>query len=224
MSPAKRKQAMERVTKTFMTGAVVAIPIIATLYVIWATAVWMDGMAVAILNGIHKGLGDRLEALTVPGTDVPMHGVGMVLILGMIFLVGLAGRFWLSAWILRMVERVLERVPLVKTVYTAIRDMLRFFGGDSGEMGKVVLYRPAELDMSMLAILTNEHPIGPPPETVDGRVAIWLPMSYMLGGYMLYVPRETLTPIDMSVENLMKLTTTAEVGAEAIIRKRHKAH
>ena len=70
----------------------------------------------------------------------------------------------------------------------------------------------------MLAILTNERPIGLPPEQADGMVAIWLPMSYMLGGYMLYVPLSSVEPIDMSVEQLMKLTTPAEVGAKAIVR------
>jgi uncharacterized membrane protein len=119
---------------------------------------------------------------------------------------------------LKLVEIVLERVPLVKTVYTSVRDMLRFFSGDEGSIGKVVLYRIPGQDIRLLAILTNEHPIGLPVGEAEGMVSIWLPMSYQLGGYMLYVPATSVTPVDMSVEEVMKLAATAEVGARRLLR------
>jgi len=202
---------MKRIAKTFVSGAVVSIPIIVTVYVVWAAGVWLNNLAVFVVGRIHEPLGKALAKAP---------GVGVLVVLGVIFLVGLAARFWLSARLLAVLNHTLERIPLVKTIYTSLRDMLRFFGGDSGEMGKVVLYHGPERNIRMLAILTNEKPVGLPADQAEGAVAIWLPMSYMLGGYMLYVPVSSVEPIDMSVEQLMKLTTTAEVGAQAILGPR----
>lgn len=200
---------MNRITRTFLSGVAVGIPIIITIYVIWWAGVWVNGLAVEGAGKISEPFGNALDRLP---------GLGIVVILVLIFLLGLVARFWLVAKLFALLGYVLERVPLVKTVYTSVRDMLRFFSGGAGEMGKVVLYKVPGTPVRMLAILTNEKPIALPADGADGMVAIWLPMSYMLGGYMLYVPAGSVEPVDMSVEQVMKLTTTAEVGAEAIVK------
>lgn len=198
---------MNRITKTFLAGVVVAVPIIIVVYVVCVAGVGLNNLAVEGAKSVSPKLGEVLEA--VPG-------LGIVVILLLIFLVGLAARFWLTARLFALVEFVFERVPLVKTLYTAVRDMLRFVGGGSGSKGKVVLYKVPGADVRMLAILTNDRPAGLPDPQAESMVAIWLPMSYMLGGYMLYVPADAVEPLDMSVEEVMKLTATAEFGAEAL--------
>ncbi|NQU76642.1 MAG: DUF502 domain-containing protein [Planctomycetes bacterium] len=198
---------MNRIVKTFLTGLVAGIPIIITIWVIWSVGVWLNGLAVAGAAKIHEPAGTAMEKIP---------GLGIVAVLVLIFLLGAAARFWLIARLISLLEQILQRVPLVKTIYTSLRDMLRFFGGGKGAMGKVALYKVPDSPVRMLAIVTNEQPVGLPSDQNAGMVAIWLPMSYMLGGYMLYVPANSVEPIDMSVEQVMKLATTAEVGARAL--------
>lgn len=198
---------MKALTKTFLAGLAVGIPIIITVWVIVQAGTWLNGLAVGAAGRVWPAAGEAMARLP---------GVGIAAMLALILLIGLAARFWLTARLLHLLEYVLEHLPLVKTVYTSIRDMLRFFGG-SGGGGRVVLYRPPGGQIRMLAILTNERPIGLPAAQAEGMVAIWLPMSYQIGGYMLYVPVETVEPVDLSVEQVMKLTATAELGASRLV-------
>lgn len=195
---------IQTIGRTFLAGAAVCIPVVITAWIIVALGLWLNGLAM-----------NAAQAWT-PLAEVlgRVPGLGVLMVLALVYLVGLATRFWVFARVFALLDRLLDHVPLVKTVYGSVRDMMRFFGGAEGTtMGKVVLYRVPGQDVKMLALLTNEHPVGLPADQAVGRVAIWLPMSYQLGGYMLYVPAAAVEPIDMSVEQLMKLAATAEIGA-----------
>ena len=108
-----------------------------------------------------------------------------------------------------LLERIVERLPGAKTIYESVRDLLKLFGGDARHMGRVVLYTPPGVEMSMLAILTNDRPRGL--ERAAGRVAIFLPYSYMFGGITVYVPASCLREVAMPVEEALKLCATAQV-------------
>lgn len=205
---------MNKVLKTFLAGAIVSVPLIITIWVVYSLGVGLGGL-------VFKAAATFCRPLANVPLDswLRMPIVWVVVVCGLIFLVGLGTRFWGFARVLRLTESLLERVPLVKTVYTATRDMMKFFSGQEGSIGKVVLYKVPGQETRMLAILTNEHPIGLPAEHAANMVAIWLPMSYQLGGYMLYVPHDSVEPVDMSVEQVMKLAATAEVGAKRLLSK-----
>lgn len=209
-------RAIQTVVRTLLAGAAVCVPLAITAAAVYWAGAQLNSLAFGAATGMAewgwlapwKG---HILALKKFLADFP--GVGVVAILLLIYLVGLGMRFWLFAKGVSLMEAILVRVPLVKTVYGSIRDMMRFFGGDGSVTSKVVLYKLPGQDVRMLALLTNEHPIGLPAHHAKGMVAIWLPMSYQLGGYMLYVPAEAIEPIEMSVEQLMKLAATAEIGS-----------
>ena len=127
-----------------------------------------------------------------------------------IYLVGLLTHLWIFRWAVGLVEKLVVRVPGVKTVYESVRDLLKLFGGDARRMGRVVLYTPPGTDMTMLAILTNERPSGIGPEAKH-KVAIYLPYSYMFGGITVYVSPDHLQEVDTPVEVALKLAATAQV-------------
>jgi uncharacterized membrane protein len=201
---------VSKLAKIFLTGLLVGIPMFITVYVIYVAGAWLNALAVSVASRISEPAGKVVLA---------WPGLGILAILLLIFLLGLAARFWLTARMLVGFESLLIRVPLVKTVYTSVRDMLRFFSGgaDGKAVGKVVLYNVPNTQVRMLAILTNEQPAGLSEQHPEGMVAIWLPMSYMLGGPMLYVPAKSVEPIDLTVEQVMKLAATAEVGAADLL-------
>jgi len=110
-------------------------------------------------------------------------------------------------------EAILNRLPLVKSIYSAIKDFMGYFSPDGEEaMRKVVLVRLPGQAFELIGFVTREDFSRLPIQlTVDDPVAVYLPFSYQIGGYTLFLPRSCLTPMDMSFESAMKLVLTGAV-------------
>ena len=76
-------------------------------------------------------------------------------------------------------------------------------------MGQVVRYRIPGTQIDLLGIKTSTSPIDD-----DGKVAVYIPMSYQLGGFTIYVDNQSITQIDMSVEQAMKIAATAGAASK----------
>jgi uncharacterized membrane protein len=182
-----------------VAGALVVVPFAITIWVVVQVGTALDGM-----------VGGPLRQWSFP----VFPGVGAVVVVIALYLVGLLTRFWVFRVLLALLERFVSRLPGAKTVYESVRDLLKLFGGNASRMGRVVLYTAPGTQMAILAILTNERPPGLG-EAGQGRVAIYVPYSYMFGGITVFVPKTCLHEIDLSVEQALKLSATAQVGAEA---------
>ncbi|MHC4479688.1 MAG: DUF502 domain-containing protein [Planctomycetota bacterium] len=182
-----------------LNGFVVVAPILITFYVVGAAVWWLD-------RTVRLGL-SRL------GWQDPIPGLGVLVGLAAIYAVGLLARTWLFGWLISLGERIVDRIPLVKSLYSAVRDLLQFLGGTKEESrGKPAVVKSEDGKVLMLGLITQEKPGKFLPDDAE-RVAVYLPMSYQLGGYTLFVPPEAVQEIEgLSVEDLMKLTLTAGVG------------
>ncbi len=190
---------MKKQIRIFITGALVVIPFAVTAYLAyWAGKRLYDlGAAVLPQQLQIKWLGS---------------GLGVLLILAAVYVIGVLMHWWAFRWIVGLIERLVARLPIIKTVYEGIRDILKLFSGDAQQTGQVVRFRIPGTDIQMLGIQTSRSPRG----TDDpNKVAVYLPMSYQLGGFTLYVAADSVEPIDMSVEEAMKLAATAEAGVGA---------
>jgi len=103
----------------------------------------------------------------------------------------------------------------VKTVYRAIKDFVDYFSpGDGLETRKVVKLKLPGQPITLIGFITREDfsrlPFGEP-----GEVAVYLPLSYQIGGYTLIVPADWLEPVDMPFEDAMRLVVTAGVSRRA---------
>jgi len=188
---------MKRQLRILLAGTVVVVPFAVTVWLAIKVSYWLDNLA-----------REPLEAWGVP----VWPGVGTLAVLFGLYFTGLLTKFWIFRGLLGLLERLVERLPGIKTIYESVRDLLKLFGGDAKHMGRVVLYTPPGVEMSMLAILTNDQPRGL--ESIDkGKVAIFLPYSYMFGGITVYVPPSSLREVPMPVEEALKLCATAQVAA-----------
>jgi uncharacterized membrane protein len=193
---------MKKHLKILLAGALVIVPLTATIWLVVWLGSWVDQLGTGLLRTFWK------EA------DIPL-GVGVVIIIAMLYLVGILTRLWLFRGLFAAVDHLLSRLPGVKTIYEPVRDLMKLFGGDASTMGKVVLYRQPGTDLMMLGILTNENPVGVAENTPEARVALYQPFSYMFGGPTIYVPAEHVREIDMPVDQALKLAATAHVGARS---------
>lgn len=191
---------MSKQVRIFLAGALVLVPLAVTVWVIWSVGSWLDRLGTLALQTF------------LPEGSLPA-GVGAVVVVAAIYTVGLLTHLWVFRSVFGWLERLVARVPGVKTIYESVRDLMKLFGGDSRQMGRAVQYRPPGTDIALLGILTNDNPTGL--AGGDPKVALYLPYSYMFGGPTIYVSREHVQNVDMSVEQALKICTTANVGAGA---------
>jgi len=202
---------MKQQLKILLTGLFVVVPFAITVWVIWVVGMSLDNVGKLALRPLWKAFDIQSPKLE------QLYGLGAVLLIVAIYLIGLLMHFWLFRGLVGLFERLFERLPGVKTIYESVRDLMKLFGSQSGKMGRVVEYLPPGQDVGVLGILTSEQPSG---AGGDGRVAVYFPLAYMVGGPVLFVAREHIRDVDMSVERALRLCATAHVGVETPPRGR----
>jgi uncharacterized membrane protein len=188
---------MRQIGSILLKGLVTILPIGLTVYFVY----WLGITTESLLSKpIKLVVGDHY-----------WPGMGLVTGFVILFVVGLAVNAFVVRRLLGVGEDLLMRVPVVKTVYSAIRDMTRLVNTDKkkGELDRVVTleYGPGKL----IGFVTQEHANTVGIGGGDDLVAVYLPMSYQIGGYTLYVSRSKLHETDLSVEQAMRIVLTGGV-------------
>jgi uncharacterized membrane protein len=198
------KPAWSMLGRIFFTGLLTVLPVLITLYF----TIWVLGAA-------ERFFGKQLM-LVIPD-EYYRTGMGLVVAIAVVFAVGLLMHGLIFRRVFRTAERVLLEIPFVRSVYAALRDLFGLFADHKeSSMQVVAVTLPGEL--RLLGFATRQE-FGDLPAGVarEGEVAVYLPMSYQIGGYMVFVPREKIQPIAMSREEAMKFILTA--GLKAVPQK-----
>ena len=192
---------MNRHVRILLAGVMVVVPLAATVYLVWWAGAALHGLAGGLIGAVLPGA----QKYLFPGTGV------LIVLIG-IYLIGLLTHWWVFRRAFGLLERGLSRLPVVKSIYESIRDVLKLFGGDAEQMGQVVRLKLPGTDIKLLGIRTSTSPRGAKGERM---VAVYLPMSYMFGGPTVYVPPEAVDPVDLTVEEALKIAATADAGQAA---------
>lgn len=197
-------------TKVFLQGLAAMLPIVLTGWILY----WLATTAEAFLGGFVQWLFPGLTYWT---------GLGVVLGLLLIFGVGMLVNAWIMRRLFAAAESLLERIPLVKTIYGSIRDLAGMLTprGPGERFQKVVSVAVAD-QVRVIGFVTREDFAGLPEGLGDRNdlIGVYLPMSYQIGGYTAYMPRSAVEPLAMSVEDAMRFTLTA--GMSGPVRRSDK--
>jgi uncharacterized membrane protein len=194
---------MNTLGKLFLKGLAVMIPVALTLAILW----WLA-------RGAERVLGGLLSGFLPAGWYIP--GMGLLAAVAITILVGLLTHVIVFQRLFAWGEAVLNRLPLVKSLYSAIKDFMAYFSPDNkAAMSKVVLVQLPGQAFELMGFVTREDFSRLPVQlSMDDPVAVYLPFSYQIGGYTLFLPRSCLTPVDMPFEEAMKLVLTGAVARE----------
>jgi uncharacterized membrane protein len=195
---------MKSIGRIFLTGILTILPILATVYLV----VWL-------FTAVERFLGKQL--LFLMPDEYYRAGMGLLAALVVIFLIGLLMRAWLFRQLIRLGESLLLKIPLIKVVYRALKDLFGLFSDDkNSESLQVVSVQLPGTDMRLLGFLTRSD-FSDMPKGVgnEDEVAVYLPMSYQVGGYTVLIPRNRITPVPMSREEAMRFVLTAGLKTEA---------
>lgn len=189
---------MRTLTATFLRGLGVVLPVALTAWIV----VWLATGTESLLKPVFEFL--LPQKYYLPGLGL-LSGVLLIFAVGVLVQLFIVQRLW------QALERLVERIPLVKTLYAAISDFLDFFSRPPSE-GSTVVSVDVGQDALLIGFITDEAPAKKLKFHNDrDRVAVYLPMSYQVGGYTLMVPRDRVTKLDLDVAAAMRLVLTAGI-------------
>jgi uncharacterized membrane protein len=193
---------MRRLWNTFLKGLAAVLPVVLTIYLVW----WLGAKAEDILGGWLRAV--------LPGVYWP--GLGLVVSFLLVLLAGVLVDAYIVRRFIRFGEALLARIPIVKTIFGALKDFARFLpaGDKRRDLKRVVTWRIGTA--RMIGFVTEEN-INPRmlPDAAADIVAVYFPMSYQIGGYTLYLPKHDLEETQLSVEEAMRLVLIGGVTAAA---------
>ena len=184
--------------KIFARGLIAITPVAVTI----ALIVW-------IFMALEQAFSFPLKLIFGPFYFTSM---GVIVALILIFFIGMIINNWVIQKIYNWSEKVLKKIPIVKTFYNAISDLLSFFNQKDGEkkMEQVVIMEWG--GMRTLGFITRENFDDLPDNIAEGEeVAVYVPFSYQIGGFTFLVSKSELQKIDMTVEEGMRFAITAGV-------------
>jgi uncharacterized membrane protein len=193
------KKAGKMVSGVFLRGLVVILPITLTV----ALVVWLATTAEDFLGKFIHGL--------LPGWQY-WPGLGILLAVLIVFAAGILVHDPVTRWLLDRADELLQRVPLVKSIYLSIRDIASYMSQDSRTGFKQVVAVRIQ-GMRLIGFVTTEEVPGLPASGGEEKIiGVYLPMSYGIGGYTVYLPKAQVEPLDMSLEDAMRLTLVGGVS------------
>ena len=200
--------------KYLLAGLLVWLPLAITVWVlIWLVGA-LDGVMSAVLTAIGimvptEQTGEVIEILR------PLHGLGVVLVVGVLLLTGamvsnVAGRWWVRQW-----DRLLSNIPIVKSIYTSIKKVSdTLFSSNGNAFRKAVLVQ-FPLPGSWTIAFQTGSPAGEVAEHLGSDyMSVYVPTTpNPTSGYFLVVRRSEVRELDMSVDQA--LTYVISMGAVA---------
>ena len=191
---------MKPISKTFFKGLIAIIPFTLTLYLLF----WFADIAELSLGNIFK--------FFFPDSWY-IKGLGFMLGLPVIYFFGgfLESRTFRSLF--DNFEELVLQIPVIKNVYTAIRDFSSLFSSENrGKFKQVVLVNVSPGNGQQIGFITvSDFDDVLHTFIADDQIAVYLPFSYAIGGKTIIMSRENIVEIDMSVEDALRFIATAGV-------------
>lgn len=194
---------MKTFSKYLLRGVLTLLPLAVTIYPLYHFFIWTDKLTRPLLEPI------------IPAYEY-IPGTGLIMGIVALFLLGVLMSSEFMQRLYRLIELPFRNIPLVKTLYSAIKELADYFSpGDKRQANHVVLVRFPGYEVDVVGFVMRED-MSDLPDVVDkqDRSIVYIPMSYQVGGFTLFLPNDWLTPIDMPVDEAMKNTLTGWITRE----------
>lgn len=196
---------------SFLTGLVVVLPVGLTIYVIWAVIGWIDGWILPLIPAawqpeelVHRFFG--------PEANFPVRGVGVLVFLIFTALVGSVARGLIGRSLIRQGEALVDRMPVVRSVYSGLKQITEtFFAKSEKSFDKTCLVefpRPGAWAVGFVATTAKGEIAARMPHD-DEMIAVFLALTPLTSGLLLYVPARDVIVLDMKPDEAVKLIVSA---------------
>lgn len=187
---------MKRLSQYFLRGLLAVLPLALTVYLFYLFLAWTEGLTKVLVEPV-------LGSLYIPGLGL-VAGVVLIGVLGFLLSQRRARSF------LSLFELPFTNLPVVKSIYSSLKSFADYFSPQAKQTSQQVVVVTFPGEMEIIGLVTRES-LADLPDGVakDDRLAVYLPMGYMIGGYTLFVPRGWTKPLEMTVEEAMRSSLIA---------------
>ena len=179
---------MKKFINYFLQGLLYIVPLTVTMYVVVWTFKKIDGIL-----------------------PFQFPGLGLIIIITLITIIGFIGSAVIASPINSFFQNLLKRAPLLQTIYSSVKDLMRTFVGKKKGFNQAVLIKLYENSaIERIGFITNEDlsSLG----IKSGKILVYLPHSYAFSGQLFVVDRSYITPIDKPSAEIMKLIVSGGVA------------
>lgn len=192
---------MSRIRSWFFTGILVMTPLILTIYVVWAFITFVDNLVVPLVPYYYR-----------PSTYLPfpIPGLGLIIVFIFTTFVGILATGLFGRTLIRLWENILSRMPVVRSVYSAIKQILEtVMATQSDAFRQAVLVEYPRKDIWAIGFVTGSTK-GEVGENVNKKmVNVFMPTTpNPTSGFLLFFPEKDLIFLKMSVEDALKLVVS----------------
>ncbi|MBE0535175.1 MAG: DUF502 domain-containing protein [Phycisphaerae bacterium] len=180
---------MRKITACFLRGLLIFVPVALTIFVVVYAITRLDGL----LRDFFR--------ITIPG-------VGLAITLAAIFLIGLLASNFAGRWFFSLIDRLFARLPLVKLLYSSLKDFIGAFAGEKKSFDKPALVELTPGGPLAVGFITRE--------SLDllnlaDHVAVYFPQSYNFAGSVLLLPADRVRPLDIDSSEAMAFVVSGGV-------------
>jgi uncharacterized membrane protein len=186
---------MKKFFKYFFQGLIFIAPLGLTIYIIYFLFNFLDGIIQQYIEEWFK---------------IHIPGLGLLAMFVLISFIGFLGQSIVFRPILKLFGALIEKTPVLKVIYSSIRDLLNAFVGKEKKFNQPVLVKVNTIsELEKVGFLTQEDlsDLG-----IKDKVAVYFPHSYNFSGELFIVPTEHLKPFDMSPADAMKFIVSGGVA------------
>lgn len=178
---------MKTITNYFLKGLLFLTPIVVTLYVLYL-----------LISAV-----DQVFGVSIPG-------LGLLITVCLVTVIGFFVSTFLARGAVSFIDNLFSRAPIIKMIYSAIKDLVSAFVGERKRFDTPVLVNlSADGSVRTLGFVTREslEEIG-----MAGSVAVYLPQSYNFAGNLIVVPRESVTALNVESGKVMTFIVSGGVS------------
>jgi uncharacterized membrane protein len=177
----------DRTPTYFLRGAAITLPVVLTLFIAWQAINWIDSWL-----------------------GLPYWGVGLLIVFTSITVIGALATNVITRAAIGTLDVILARLPLVRLLYNAAKDLMGAFVGEKRRFNRAVRVQPdPTIELWFLGFITSDDlgRLG-----LEGWVAVYLPQSYNIAGNLVLVPADRVVPVAVDSADLMAFIVSGGVA------------
>lgn len=209
--PTPRRSMFAAFRASFLTGLVVVLPIGLTIYVVWGVIGWIDGWILPLIPASYQPEA-WLHYYFGPDVTFPVRGVGVLVFLVVTAFVGWLARGLIGRSVMKQAEGLVDRVPLVRSVYSGVKQITEtFFAKSEKSFDRTCLIefpRTGYWAVGMVATKPKGEILAKLPAG-EGMVAVFVGLTPLTSGFLVFVPEHDVILLDLKADEAVKLIVSA---------------
>jgi uncharacterized membrane protein len=200
-----KQKILTALAQRFFQGVIVLAPIGVTIWVVVSLFNWVDNFLPNLLNLIFPQ-----QFAEVNGQIPKVTGLGFLLAIGLVLVVGWLSSLFFVERLMSIFDKILERTPGVKIIYSSVKDFLEAFAGNKKKFDEPVLVNVDSTDVWRIGFITQKNSVH---FGMDQFVTVYVPHSYAISGITFIVPATRIKklPKGVSAAEAMKYVVSGGV-------------